>query len=62
MSCLLIHTNNFLNIVSDSTRSHNRIYGGNRITYAMTWCGHGGSYSPWFDHSKIMAWPSYSIT
>ena len=27
-----IYTNNFLDIGSDSTRLHNRIYGGHRIT------------------------------
>ena len=29
--------------------------------HGMTWYGHGDSYSPWYDHSKVMAWSSWDV-
>ena len=30
--------------------------------HAMTWYDNGDSYSPWYDHGKIMSWSSWNKT
>ena len=45
MYCLPIHTNNFLKIVTDLTRLHNRIYGGHYLTHACAFVSRYELYS-----------------
>ena len=29
--------------------------------HALTWYDHGDSYSPWYEHAKIIAWSACNI-